>query len=77
MQRAQEVTQKKKSVVVQKTQICNYGQARYNLASALMGMDGYTLTDGFKSAIRLLPPTYSLEVYSQFLDDWGTVSPNN
>ena len=76
MQRASEATEKKKSVVVQKTEICNYGQARYNLANALTGVEGYTLTDNFKNAVKLLPSTYSVVEYTQFLDDWGTVSPN-
>ena len=74
MEQASETTEKKRSVVVQKTKICNYGQARYELANALSGVDGYDLTEDFKNAIRLLPSTYSASEYTQFLDDWGTVS---
>ena len=74
MEQASETTEKKRSVVVQKTKICNYGQARYEMANALSGVDGYDLTEDFKNAIRLLPSTYSASEYTQFLDDWGTVS---
>ena len=76
MQQAQETTEMRSSVVVQKTEICNRGQARYELANALSGVSGYDLTDDFKNAIRLLPSTYSASEYTQFLDDWGTVSFN-
>ena len=75
MKEAQESTEKKKKVVVQKTKICNHGQARYKLASALSGTAGYDLTDEFKSAIGLLPSQYSAREYTRFLDSWGTVSP--
>ena len=74
MQKVHETTVKQKSVVVQKTEICNYGEARYNLANAFNGVEGYTLTDDFKNAIRLLPSSYSVVEYTRFLDDWGTVS---
>lgn len=74
MQQASETTEKRRSVVVQKTKICNYGQARYELANALSGVDGYDLTKDFKNTIRLLPSTYSADQYTRFLDDWGTVS---
>jgi len=74
MRQARETTQNQRSVVVQKTRICNYGQARYKLANALSGASGYSLTDDFKSAVRLLPSTYSVSKYMGFLDDWGTVS---
>ena len=76
MEKASETTEKKRSVVVQKTKICNYGQARYELANALSNVNGYDLTEDFKNAIRLLPSTYSASEYTQFLDDWGTVSSN-
>ena len=74
MTRARETTENQRSVVVQKTRICNYGQARYKLASALSGASGYSLTEEFKNAIRLLPSTYTEQNYMRFLDDWGTVS---
>lgn len=74
MQRARETTEQKKSVVVQKTKICNYGQVRYSLANARSGVPGYKLTDEFKNAIKLLPSTYSATKYTEFLDNWGTVS---
>ena len=74
MRRARETTQNQRSVVVQKTRICNYGQARYKLANALQGASGYSLTENFKNAVRLLPSTYSVPRYMGFLDDWGTVS---
>ena len=74
MTRARETTENRRSVVVQKTRICNYGQARYKLASALSGASGYSLTDEFKHAVRLLPSTYTVRNYMGFLDDWGTVS---
>ena len=73
MEQARETTEKKRSVVVQKTKICNYGQARYELANALTGVAGYELTEDFKNAIRLLPSAYSVNQYTRFLDDWGTV----
>lgn len=73
MEQATETTEKKRSVVVQKTKICNYGQARYELANALTGVAGYELTEDFKNAIRLLPSAYSVNQYTRFLDDWGTV----
>lgn len=74
MQQASEETERKSSVIVQKTKICNYGEARYKLASALNGVNGYDLADDFKNAVRLLPLTYSMDDYIEFLDDWGTVS---
>ena len=74
MRQACETTENRRSVVVQKTRICNYGQARYKLASALSGASGYSLTEEFKHAVRLLPSNYSVQEYMEFLDDWGTVS---
>ena len=74
MRQAHETTENQKSVVVQKTRICNYGQARYKLANALSGASGYSLTDNFQHAVRLLPSNYSVQEYMGFLDDWGTVS---
>lgn len=74
MQQASKQTVEKSSVVVQKTKICTYGETRYKLASALAGADGFDLDDDFKNAVRLLPSTYSVNDYVEFLDDWGTVS---
>ena len=74
MRQAQEETENRRSVVVQKTRICNYGQAHYKLANALQGASGYSLTENFKNAVRLLPSNYSVQEYMGFLDDWGTVS---
>ena len=74
MRQAQEETENRRSVVVQKTRICNYGQARYKLANALQGASGYSLKENFKNAVRLLPSNYSVQEYMGFLDDWGTVS---
>lgn len=74
MSQAHERTQNRQSIVVQTNKICNYGQARYHLASALSGASGYSLHEDFKHAVRLLPSTYSASEYMQFLDDWGTVS---
>ena len=67
-----ERTENKQSVVVQKTRICNYGQVHYKLPNALQGDNGYALTREFKNAIRILPTTYSVNAYKDFLDDWGT-----
>ena len=74
MKQTQEETENRRSVVVQKTRICNYGQAHYKLANALQGASGYSLTENFKNAVRLLPSNYSVQEYMGFLDDWGTVS---
>ena len=74
MQEAKEKTENSRKVVVQKTKICNYGQARYKLATALSGTPGYDLTEDFKHAVRLLPSQYSAREYTLFLDSWGTVS---
>ena len=74
MRQARETTQNRRSVVVQKTRICNHGQVRYKLANALQGASGYSLTEEFKNAVRLLPLTYTERKYMGFLDDWGTVS---
>ena len=67
-------TENRRSVVVQKMNICNYGEARYKLANALNNTPGYDLTTDFKSAVGQLPSTYSINHYAQFLNDWGTVS---
>ena len=67
-------TENRRSVIVQKTRTCSYGEVRYKLASALSGVATYGLTDDFKHAIRRLPAHYSVNEYTQFLDDWGTVS---
>ena len=69
MRQAREMTENRRSVVVQKTRICNYGQARYKLTNALSGASGYSLTENFKNAVRLLPSTYSANKYMGFLDD--------
>ena len=74
MKSATDVQQK---VVVQTNTICNMGTIRYELANALLGKDRYTLSDEFKNAIRLLPPIYDAVKYTEFLDDWGTVSQSN
>ena len=76
MQHASEETVKKSSVIVQKTRICTYGETSYKLASALNGANGpgFDLGDDFKNAVRLLPLTYSVNDYTEFLDDWRTVS---
>ena len=74
MQRASEKTEKTQSVIVQDTEICNYGQVRYNLASALRKKKGYALTESFKDAVKNLPTRYSKDKYTKFLDTWGTVS---
>lgn len=74
MDQARETTENRRSVVIQKTKICNYGQARYKIENALNNHSGYDLTAEFKSAVRLLPSTYSVNDYVRFLDDWGTVS---
>ena len=67
----------KRSVVVQKTDICNYGQVRYNLASAMDDSGGYRLSKDFKNAVERLPSKYSKNKYIKFLDDWGTVSKDS
>ena len=74
MARASEVTDERSSVIVQQTEVCNYGQVRYNLASALGSGKGYDLTTDFKNAVKNLPSTYSKSEYTEFLDNWGTVS---
>ena len=75
MDQARETTENRRSVVIQKTKICNYGQARarYKIENALQNHDGYDLTAEFNSAVRLLPSNYSVNDYVRFLDDWGTV----
>ena len=74
MKKAQQTTKMERSVVVEKIENCNLGQTRYNLASALSGATGYSLTEDFKNTIRLLPESYSVSEYTRFLDNWGTVS---
>ena len=73
MSQMRQKTENETSVVVQKTNICNYGEARYKLANAL-NTPGYDLTTDFKNAVGQLSSTYSINDYAQFLDDWGTVS---
>ena len=77
MDRMRETTENRRSVVIQKTRICNYGEARYKIENALNNHNGYDLTTEFKSAVRLLPSNYSVNDYVRFLDDWGTVSQIN
>ena len=77
MIRMRESTEYQKSVVIQKTKICNYGEARYIIENALNNVSGYDLTEEFKNAVRLLPSNYSVNTYVRFLDDWGTVSEAN
>ena len=74
MDRMKQTTENQRSVVIQKTRICNYGQARYKIENALANQNGYDLTTEFKSAVSLLPTSYSANHYIQFLDEWGTVS---
>lgn len=74
MKRASQVTKNSHSVIVQVTKTCNYAQTRYKLPSALSGRDGFKLTNDFKAAVSHLPTVYSARAYTQFLDNWGTVS---
>ncbi len=74
MKKAETTTKNTRSVIVQSTKNCNYAQARYKLANALVGATGYGLTKNFENEISLLPVTYSASKYTQFLDNWGTVS---
>ena len=77
MSQAREKTENQQSVIVQKTRTCYYGQARYKLANARRGESGYSLTTDFKNAIRNLSSSYVAADYTQFLDNWGTVSRAN
>lgn len=77
MKQASDVTKKSHSVIVQVTKTCNFAQARYKLPSALSGRSGFKLTDDFKAAVNHLPTTYSARAYTQFLNNWGTVSFDN
>ena len=72
-----ENTENLESVVIENTRICNFGQARYKIENALNNVNGYDLTEEFKSAVRILPSSYSVNTYERFLDDWGTVSGAN
>lgn len=74
MTRMREKTENARSVVIQKTRTCSYGEARYKLANAWNNTPGYDLTREFKNAVSQLPSIYSVNSYVQFLDDWGTVS---
>ena len=75
MSEMRQETEKKKSVVVQKTKICEYGIARYKLADAKNNTPGYDLTTNFQNAVQQeLPLDYSIDDYALFLDNWGTVS---
>lgn len=71
MTQARQTTESRRSVIVQKNRICNHGRVRYQLTNA---NGEYALTHDFKNAIRQLPMSYSVSEYTQFLDDWGTVS---
>lgn len=74
MKSATDIQQK---IVVQTNTVCNMGTVRYRVSNALVGENRYTLSDEFKNAIRLLPLTYDAVKYTQFLNDWGTVSRSN
>ena len=74
MAKAEENTQKQKRVIIQKSQICNYGRARYLFENAVAGVEGYKLSESFKSAIMNLPDNYDQQSYTQFIENWGTVS---
>ena len=74
MKSATDIQQK---IVVQTNTVCNMGTVRYRVSNALVGENRYTLSDEFKNAIRLLPLTYDAVKYTQFLNDWGTVSQSN
>lgn len=74
MREIRDRTENRRSVIVQKPRTCSYEEVRYKLASALSRVPRYNLTDDFKNAIRLLPAHYSVNEYTQFLDNWGTVS---
>ena len=55
--------QKTKGLLFRRQGSGNYGQARYKLTNALSGASGYSLTENFKNAVRLLPSTYSENKY--------------
>ena len=73
MKKVRRNTEERSLVIVQKTKICNHGEARYKLDNAKFGLQGYDLNREFKTAVRSLPRTYSKVPYMKFLDNWGTV----
>lgn len=75
MSKAESMTKKKKSVVIQKNKICNYGTARYLYANALANATGYTLSKTFINSVKYeLSSTYYKRAYMRFIQKWGTVS---
>ena len=75
MSKVETKTEKKKSVIIQKTKICNYGTARYLYANALARQPEYTLSRSFINSVKYeLPTMYSQRAYMKFIDKWGTVS---
>lgn len=69
-------TEKEKSIIIQKNQLCNYGTVRYMTENALEPENTmYNLSTSFKNAVLyVLPTRYNESVYMQFIEDWGTVS---
>ena len=66
-------TKDKKRIIIQKSEICNYGTVRYLYENAAAREPGYTLSKGFKNSVSLLPLHYNKANYMQFIEHWGTV----
>lgn len=73
MEKAETMTKDKREVIIQKTEICNLGRARYKEELIVDGLNPYILSEGFKNAVKALPDSYDEREYLQFIERWGTV----
>ena len=65
-------TTTKHKVFFEKIEVCNNGEARYQLD--LAQVEKYSVTKDFAAAVCSLPEEYDQGDYRKFIDEWGTVS---
>ena len=70
--RAESASQSSKRVIVDKKEICNYGELRYKEFGVTTSLP--KVTDEFIGAVLALPIANDVDAYYDFIEDWGTVS---
>lgn len=78
MKKVEEKTKNNEKVIIQETEIRNLGSVRYKDELIFADrIDPYLFSQGFKYAVRSLPPHFSNEddktAYMSFIENWGTV----
>ncbi|XP_068755959.1 uncharacterized protein [Montipora capricornis] len=69
-QKMEEETTTEHKVFFEKIEVCNNGEARYQLD--LAQVEKYSVTKDFAAAVCGLPEEYDQGDYRKFIDEWGT-----